>query len=272
MNQQIAIQRVRWLIGVHFLLGCGSGAVALAWPGFDWPLLVQVGYLALVVSEAMLLGMWIGFSGQPWLVRAGGGLVGAAWLYLLAFAPFPLKSLAEAIQLSGFMLPIPFVVALAALGLRWWLTALRRADEWPAPAPGKDWQFTLGSLIGFMLAVSMLLALGKFLHNFDRGSALVFVGVVCLIAVLAIGLLVWACLGIGRPAVRVPVATTGMFAIGMLVPYYTADIELWRYLIWAGLMFAISVLMIGTLLVLRSCGYRLVPVGQQALDRQLPAS
>jgi hypothetical protein len=261
MNEQISIKRIGWLLGVHLLLGLAGASAAFLYPGFHWLLPVEICYLSLIVSEALLLGTWIGFSLQHWYIRTLGGLAGAFWICTLSVAPFPEKSVQVLLEVSGMILPIPFVVALVAMGFRTWLIRVRRADQWPQLSAGKDWQFTLSSLIGFMLVVSVLLALGRVLHSFKRDDTPVFVGVLCLIAVIAVGLLVWACLGLGRPAVRVPVATAGMVAIGLLVPYYTRNTYLWSFLIWSGLMLAISVVVIGTLLVMRSCGFRLVAIG-----------
>lgn len=88
-------------------------------------------------------------------------------------------------------------------------------------------------------------------------TACVFV----LIALLSTFMLVWACLSQGRAAIRIPLAFVGTLAAGLIFPYYMGGPE-WRYLAWPGLMLVIAAYVSGSLLVIRSCGFRLVPHGQ----------
>lgn len=257
MNEQAARLRVAALLAGHVLVGGVCGGVSFFWSGWGWHILVELTYLALIISQALILGSWIGLGPQRWYVSLIGGMAGALWLFAIAFAPFPYKTVGEALQLCGMLLPIPFVVALVAAGFRW-LVIAQRADAWPVQPVSKELQFTLGSLIGLMVLVSVLLGLGGVLRSMNTDEAPVFVGIACFLAVLVIGLLIWACLGVGRPAVRVPIAISAMVAIGLLFPYYTRDTYLWRYAVWAGLMFAIGLIMSSSLLVVRSCGYRLI--------------
>ena len=87
--------------------------------------------------------------------------------------------------------------------------------------------------------------------------------IVCVFSMLALisgAMLIWACLGPGRVGVRVPVALLGMAALGLVFASYFENAPAWRFATWPALMLVISSYVVSSLLVVRSCGYRLVSV------------
>src|SRR5678815_4336205 len=101
------------------------------------------------------------------------------------------------------------------------------------------------------------------IRDSDKGGSgtVIAVCVFVLIALLSTAMLVWACLSQGRPTIRIPLAFAGTMAAGLIYPYYLGGPD-WRYVVWPGLMLVIAAYASASLLVIRSCGFRLVPLRQ----------
>jgi hypothetical protein len=273
----IAIDKLRKtrlgiMLGAHFVLGLAMAVPALLYPGRDWPGWIQVWFLGLVCSEIMLFGIWAGFAKCAWWLKLLGLAAGAVWLLLLGLSADP--DIKNVLPMLGLLGPPMLVVASACLGSRWLVRIEKRAIWQPLPS-STEVQFTLKSLIGLTLIVSLLLALGRVVQWIDKGASgtAIAVCVFVLIALLSTVMLVWACLSQGRPPIRIPLAFVGTTAAGLIYPYYIGGPD-WRYLAWPGLMLVIAAYVSVSLLVIRSCGFRLVaiqqvPIVQEGADSAL---
>lgn len=254
------------LVALHVAVGLAMGLVALIWTGVNWPIWVQLPMLGLVCSEALLLGMWLGFARTRLWLKLLGFCCGLGWFLFLEFAPAPGRvwRLDQIDDAAGPLLAIVFAAALASLACRWLAARVVHKDDWPVRPLAQEMQFTLKSIVGLMISVAALLALrdavrwAYTVRIDDEITLLVF----ALVGVLAWLLLLWATLGQGRPAVRIPVMLAGMAALGLIFPYYTGG-PAPRYVTWPALTVTIGLYSTASLLVIRHCGYRLVSVWQR---------
>ncbi len=256
--------RLGLLIGVHLLLGVSMAAVALTKPGFGWPGWIHIWFLALISSEMLLLGLWLGLAETQRRFKLFAFGVGIGWMTGVSLSAVSNRDGEKILQILGFVTPPVLVVAGASVCCRQWLARIRRGDTWPVRPMSEELQFTLRSIIALTVAVSLLLAVGRIVRAIDegRGDAPMAVFVFSLMGFLSGAMLVWACLGLGRVAVRVPAALTGMAAVGLIFPYYLGG-QLRQFIEWPMLTLLISAFVVTSLLVVRGCGYRLVPISQQ---------
>lgn len=152
--------RVGFMIGTHLVLGLAMAIPALAYPGRDWPRWVQVWFLGLACSEVLLLGIWTGFSKSVWWGRIIGLAVGTGWLLFLGLSADPhIQNVAPMLGLLG---PPLLVVTGACVACKWLFVQIEQRSNWKPLPSSEEVQFTLKSIFGLMLVVSLLLALGRF--------------------------------------------------------------------------------------------------------------
>ncbi len=260
MTQRQRRVRIGVLIGTHLLTGAVMALIALSFPALqNWAWAV-VSYLDLVCSEVLLVGMWLGLGAARWWARLAGLLAGTVWLGCISLAPAPYQSL-EAVPTLAALLGVPVLVVAGSCAVcRRWFAKVEYRSQWQSRSVSQELQFTLKSMIGLTFAVALLLALGKFMRSISPVSEFVIiVFILALLAVLATGMLLWASLGPGRAIVRVPIIVAGMGLLGLLPPYYMGG-PAFRFLIWPSLMSLVAVGTAGSLLVVRSCGYRLTRI------------
>jgi hypothetical protein len=251
------------LVALHIVLGLTMPLVALIWIGVNWSFWVRLPMFGLVCSEALLLGMWLGFARTSLWLKLLGFCCGLGWFLFLEFAPAPGRvwRLNQIDDAAGPLLAVVFAAAIASLACHWLAARLVHKDDWPARPLAQEMQFTLKSIVGLTITVAALLALRDVVRWAytvridDEVTLLVF----ALIGVLAWLMLLWATLGQGRPTVRIPVMLAGMAALGLIFPYYAGG-PAPRYDIWPALTVTIGVYSSASLLVVRHCGYRLVSV------------
>lgn len=256
-------RRVGLMIGAHMVVGIAMALPSLAYPGQAWPFWIQMWYAGQVCADMLLLGMWAGFGTNVWWQRLLGLAAGMLWLLFLGLSTDP--RMQNALPMLGFLGVPMLVVAVVCLGCRWLLVRLEQRDAWkPLPAQAET-QFSLKSIFVLTLIVSVLLALGRLLHWVQPGSwgTVILVSIFILVALLSTLMLIWASLSQGRVTIRLPLAFAGSLATGLLVPYYTGG-PTWRYAAWAALMFVIAAYVSCSLIVIRSCGYRLNAIWEKA--------
>ena len=258
--------RVGLLIGAHIALGLAMAIPSLAYPGRNWPGWVQVWFFGLACSEILLVGIWVGFSASAWWLRLAGLSAGTGWLAFLGLST-DLRA-QNVLPMLGFLGTPMLVVAGACLVCRFGFVRLERQDSWQPLSQSDEVQFSLKSIFGLTLLVSLLLALGRLVQRIDQGisSATISVCVFVLVALLTTWMLVWASLSRGRVQIRLPLAIAGTLASGLIFPYYLGGPG-WRYVIWPSLMLVIALFTTGSLLVVRSSGFRLVPIRRPPMNR-----
>ncbi len=225
-----------------------------------------VGLFALIFAEAGLIGVWGGL-GAARLARRLPAVI-AATVYLWAVLVMAMPT--EGQRFSTFL-----IIALTAGTILVVLSGLRNsrrrlrlahlANESPA---SEGFQFSIRHLLLATAAVAVVMAIGRGIRTItDRQwentlAAAIFPS--CFIMVDLATL--WAALGIGRPTLRLAVVVPTAFVVGMLPMYYLEGMGLsgGRFVVWSAFVGFQAIIMAASLLVVRSCGWRLV--------RQAPAS
>jgi hypothetical protein len=234
------------LAGVHIVVGLLLGAITAATePG---PGLLFASFIGLVFSQTSLLGIWGGSGTNRWWIRFVGVLVGVSYLG-------PQSGICidgpgrETILIVAFATLIVSAVLLMArcFGFR---TRLDSDQETSAT----EMQFSIRHMMILTFVLACLLALAKWLQpalDLRIVPILLLIG----LALALVGLVaVWAILGTKHPlagtVVLLPVAAGTGLGVATFLP--GPESTFW---VTATLTEALSLTV--SLLVVRSCGYRL---------------
>jgi cytochrome bd-type quinol oxidase subunit 1 len=243
--------RMLWLAGVHVLVGLWLGAATALASNESNPNLVFFTFMGLVFSQTSLLGIWGGAGRNRWWIRLIGVLVGIAYLGP-QFGICIDQLQREIILIVAFATLIVSAVLLLArcFGLR---TRLESDQEPPA----REMQFSIRHMMILTLVVACLLALAKWQQRYlDLDDWPMLAAIAAPFATVGL-VAAWAVLGAKRPLIGVPV----LFAVAVgaaygleksLGPGPGPGFAFW---ILATLTEALSLTV--SLLVVRSCGYRL---------------
>jgi hypothetical protein len=121
-------------------------------------------------------------------------------------------------------------------------------------------QFTIRQLFLATTVVAIMLGLGRGIQGLDDRSVLgMFIGlaIVCPWIVIVELAILWGSLGIGRPWPRLLVVLPTAFVVGA-IPMFSLKSGFIVIVIWSCIIGFQAVITAGSLLVIRSCGYRLV--------------
>jgi hypothetical protein len=206
--------------------------------------------VGLGLCQALLLALWAASStGLAWWGRLAGLIAGVVYLEAL------FRSIGR--EAPGFMSTITVMIATAALfvvralGMR----LVRFPDSaHPAPSETDGFRFSIRGLMLVTAAVALLSAGARALREghdtvlFTVGFAMYFdaVGLVAL----------WAALGLGRPLWRGAAVVALSPVLGVLFAFAARLNPAWVYFVLVMLLY--PALLFGSLLVVRSCGYRFV--------------
>jgi hypothetical protein len=217
--------------------------------GLDHILVVPL--FASILCQAVLLAVWVVSSGvSPW-GRMAGLVAGAAFLEAL----FPDDLRREFLGISTITIAVTTAICFVgrALGMR-----LVQQDNHarPARAEAEGLRFSIRGLMAFTAAVALLSAGARALQ--DSLKVMILRTAVCAMCFVAVGLVaLWAALGDTRPLRRGPVVLALSPVLGVLFAFAAgAQRAGWVYIILIMLLY--PALLLGSLLVVRSCGYRLV--------------
>ena len=259
-----ANSRIWTLTALHVSAGLICCLACLLHDGSHPHFAAELAYMVLIGSQMLLIGIAVAIGQTPLWRQTLLGVVGLGYLSLIAYCGslsqgyWPTASeLLSIIGVLGF--PIFAVVVGLSLVQRWTGVRIMRvnhfSEESAVPFRYSIRHLALGTL-GFALV------LGAF--RWQRSDPIVEGAFVVLFAVVLGGsaltvvwLLVWAVLGRGnpwRPLVFVLFATA---TVGLIPPSMQTDAPAFRYVVWPSLFLAIGVIVVGSLLVLRSAGFRL---------------
>jgi hypothetical protein len=255
-------RRLRLLVGIHVLgglLACWYAVIGGRIP-FVLKYLHHVPHLALNPGQACLLGTWAAFSGAPRWVRLAGLVVGAVCLEILLVA-------GENNSLTGLAALASVGVSLPLLAARRQGARLLRLPRPPEPPASRGLRLTIRGLMLLTLAVALLIAGAKGMREtFGRGPSL-FLVMIWSLCFVAVGLAaVWTALGRSRTLQRSLVVLALASALGVFFSFGIN--EGWdSYVFVIMVMVLQAAIVLGSLLVVRSCGYRLVRQAKSRLDR-----
>lgn len=245
-------RRLQILTVAH--LGFGVGSTVLAQyrisSSFGLEHILVVPFQALVLCQALLLSLWGAASqANPWM-RLAGLVAGAAYLEALVHS----DSRRGGLGIST----ITIVVTTATLlVVRWLGVRLTRQDD-PGqsahPEP-EGLRFTIRGLMIFTAVVALMFAGARAFEGSRNLFLLVLVWALCFVAVGLVSL--WAVLGDAHPRRRGPV----VFVLSPLLGAFSAFAarahqDGWIYILLIMMLYPAALL--GSLLVVRWCGYRLI--------------
>lgn len=249
--------KIGMLVAGHIVAG-----LMLTWPaGAErWPGPAEVAQAAILFADAGLLGVWGALGETRLWWRLTLVPLATAWLMMVTLAGVSNAQI-EIEEIVGLSLLIgwPTVLLLLVLiGLRHSHRRLQVVHSLEASTACEGFQFTIRHLLLTTTIVAVVLAIGKNIPHLDEIIVISVVLCPCLgLVELAV---LWAALGFARPALRLSIALPAAFVVGLVPPFYSGSLRQqgWTtFVAWScitGLQAAITA---GTLLVVRSCGYRL---------------
>jgi hypothetical protein len=255
--------RLRLLVGAHIVVGllaCGYSAIEGRIP-FVLEYLPVVPHLAINLSQACLSGCWVTLSGASWWKRLAGLFLGAVSLEILQAAGV------GSAEFSGMAALVSVGVAGALLAARRRGARLLRIPKPPDPPASPGLRFTIRSLMLGTLVIALLIAGAKSLQETLGGGPMPFVVATWSLCSVAVGLAaVWAALGQDRPLQRSLIVLALALSLGVLFSFGIN--EGWDgYFYITSITVLQAVIVLGSLLVVRSCGYRLVRQAMTRSDR-----
>ena len=265
---------VALLVLVHLVVFSGSvlwnrltGPQAWAEPVVTW---------AVFLSELGLLSIWAGLGRRRWFPSlALIGLLSFAVISVQipsAFRAADQARLASLLWMSSLLavstMIFPVVLSLTVARRLGWRLVLFSPGPPPAGAPLR---FSIRHLLGLTAVVAGFLSAAYYLRapaTFEEQSLAspagtspfglgVVLGIIPLSLLVTPLLGVWACLGVGRPGLRLLVAGFFSVALGSL-PGYCFGGHVADYALVAGTTLLQLAIVAASLLVFRAVGYRLV--------------
>ncbi len=217
--------------------------------GLDHILIVP--FCASALCQSLLLSFWVAASqATPWK-RLGGLVTGA--VYLEALVASDLRR-----EFLGISTITIVVAATSLIVVRWLGVRLARQHDsvQSATQEPEGLRFSIRGLMIFTAAVALLCAGARALHAYQHQLLLrIVIWPICFVAVGLVSL--WAALGDARPVRRIPVVFVLSPVLGAFVAFATgAHTAGWVYILLIMLLYPMALL--GSLLIVRSCGYRLV--------------
>jgi hypothetical protein len=213
----------------------------------EWPLVI---FLAIMLSQAYLLGLWMAFSSAALWSRLLGLGVGTVYL----------EGLSDSVTVHEVLRWAPTTVSLGTAGVllaaRRWGMAIRRVTEPSSRAAPEPWQIKIRGLMIGTLVLALLFADARVMREANPPDLIL--KVVFGLCNIALSLAAaWAALGLTPPIKRLPVLFLLSPALGTLFWYglHSPNLEdCLRIVLCLLLQAAVT---FGSLLVLRSCGFRL---------------
>jgi hypothetical protein len=260
-------KRLSLLLAFHLV----SGIVLSTWSASEQHILsglkatLVIAPFALVFCQSSLLALWAVMSRSARWLRIIGLIGGSLYLaFLLRWA----IDEGEAIPATLMM---TVVVTCALLVVRQRKVVFRRVSA----QKGKErsgLQFTIKGLMTFTLAVAVLITGAKQLREAGGPKADVFI-VGLWVACFAVTSLasIWATLGLESPYARSIAAVIMSTMLGWCFAYgVTPDWDFSIFFYVMLIMFLQTALLVCSLLVVRSCGYRLVRHDPRQSETALP--
>ncbi|HUY33813.1 MAG TPA: hypothetical protein VMV69_13775 [Pirellulales bacterium] len=270
------VRKLRRLVTLHLLLSVVPATGSLVVPPEMRFISLRWALASVFLGQLMLLSFWGGMGTSRGIRRLAGALLGCAYLAIwptLAsmFRPStaetpPTHWIIEFLTVFGQECIVVVPLTGAFLAMRKWFSELRLVpDSEDSSAPARV-QYSILSVLVVTAVIAVVLGLlrrarsGELIGNSDwRMAAANILGIVIyLIDTLCAA---WAALGTGRVGPRVFLVCLVASLLGVVLSFAAQLDMLGWWLIPClalDLLIAIAVVVV-SLLVVRSCGYRLVP-------------
>ncbi len=247
-------RRIRLLVVVHVIAGIAlSGWAAMEGEiQFVFSYILLVPPFALAFCQSGLLAFWAAMSHGAIWKRAAGWIAGVVALEILLNLPIEVEA-------YWFMPTKATGLVTAALAIvRIWRTELLSVSGQPSQSNRQGLQFSISSLMLFTLVVALLITAGKQMRQAGwTGPNLLTTSALTLCFTVTNLAAVWAATGLGSPWFKCGAVSLLSLAIALTFCWCAGvSGDDWFYL--PGIMVLEIVLLLASLLVVRSCGYRLV--------------
>jgi hypothetical protein len=259
-------RRIKLLLAVQIV----ALPLATAWASdFSGPHPVFAVLVSLIFSQAGLLGFWAAFGSSRPRGRLLCIVIGLACLSTV----IPIAERGRAwlndfqnLLVCGLVVALPALFVFRILRILQRKRGLRLVRSPPLQTTSEGFQFSIKHLMATTAIVAAIISIRKGLNSLGYGSqgpfswfdlaVIVAVIVPCLLLVELATF--WASLGLSRPFPRLMVVVPSGFLVGIVPPFYSSSEMDWRhYMLWSGITGFQALLTAATLLVFRSCGWRL---------------
>ena len=232
------------LVGVHAIAG-----IVLAFFSADQPAVSSALFLSLMFCQTSLLGMWCGLGRSHWILRLIGLIAGTSYLAIVLGAGID--------ELNGQTVFLVVVAVLLVAIVTWVVRllkgAMRQIDQ-TATGAREGLQFTIRHLLLLTFVVACLVTIGKtlapYLSDIHEISMMSLIAV-CFVCVALVA--IWGMLGLGHVLLR----SMLLFVIAAVMGWILARvIDNSDHIFWISTTILQATYLMGSLLVIRSCGYR----------------
>ncbi len=230
-----------------------------------------IGLFALVLAEAGLLGVWGGLGTTPPLLRFPAVEVATIFLCYLVVITTPFTE--GKVLFASMTASLTMMILLVLISLRYGRRRLRLVHsiaDTARPSTSRPFQYSIRHILIATLAVAVILGLGQFLR--PPADDNMFLGFLCGPALLHCVLAsAWATLDFRATLWRIVTVVILGFVFGLVPQCYfillfhtlleivNGELPWWPdVLFYPTLFFTQSIIVLASLLVVRSCGWRLV--------------
>jgi hypothetical protein len=228
------------------------------------PIAVEIGAFGFLLSEVSLLAGWLAFGNYPVPMRLLAVVPGSAIVFFPFFlrdAPFREGGMLAFAACNLVVLGVAILpLLMRILGVR--VVRIQTADESTTPlVDGNPLQFTLRQMFSWTLAVAMVAALARFVFSREErpppAQAIIEVLAFCSTASATVCGGLWAALGRGKPALRIPIVGVACGGVTLMIglAFHAPFKDMWGTTAIAALEASLTGC---ALLLWRAAGYRLI--------------
>ncbi|WP_146448592.1 hypothetical protein [Bythopirellula polymerisocia] len=270
--------RIWLLVVIHLLFGIAPLAEFL-FDGTIWFSPADFALGSLSIAQIMLLSFWVGMGGSKWIVRVLGAIVGTAyvtlWPVLSPYMSFPVEEYESSFSQSFVSLFASYSAIILLLTSVFALIRRRgtklihlsqlNVDILPARV-----RYSTFHLLILMSICSFVLSLAKLAQPPEEPTTgfstfrIVALFLLMLVVFLINNLCAaWATLSLNSPWTRIALVLGNALLLGISFAIATGNYSFsWQMFIGVSLIPVLSTaIVIVSLLVIRSCHYRIVPSG-----------
>lgn len=293
-NEPRIARGLKWLVAVHLVLSLSPGVPALP-TNHQWLRSLRELTMGIPSAQMMLLIFWAGMGTSRLWTRLAGAVLGMVILDLMASLSFFLTEFPEQwvpFHLAFFLTETPesissgfypktwlwdscLVLFLAGLcRLIWGRIAELRYLPFPERTLPHAWfRFSIRHLLALTAVIAILLGMACSKRSPRAGEALVGYQTFLRISVPLVSVYgMWAVLGLGRLRWQIPLVTLVTIVLVGADMGITDGVDVYPLsfdtFIWSlNVTFMPVATVVGSLLVVRACGYRLIPTSSELAGR-----
>ena len=246
-------RKVLWLVVVHVVVGVTGAVVLSGNRELQAPQALLVGLLC---GQISLLSIWVGFGPNRWYVRIGGLVAGVGYLTIfggLMSQDWSPRSLISGLAVWGSTFGLAAGLLLIA---RWFRVRINLTTDHTTASSRT--QFSIRDLMLLTFVVACLFAIWRWVGGNGAGQWPIPENWMLLGPFVLIGLIYVSLLGVKRPLpscmILLAIAAGGEICHARWMSFPSEEFRT----LWTTIAVTEAVILTISLLVVRSCGYRLV--------------